>query len=57
MQSFTQSQKTKLLTNPNVLKITENHLVFAPEFKIKAVELYCVGMPVDEIFEAYGFDF
>lgn len=56
MQSFTPSQKKKLLTNPNVLKITENHLVFKPEFKIKAVDHFMRGMTADEIFIAHGFD-
>lgn len=56
MQSFTLDQKRILLENSNVLKITENHLVFTPEFKIKAIKLYSKGMTADEIFISHGFD-
>lgn len=56
MQNFTPDQKKVLLENPNVLKITENHLVFKPEFKVKAVEFYLRGMTADEIFISHGFD-
>ena len=56
MQSFTPYQKKVLLENPNVLKITENHLVFTPEFKIKAVEFYLKGMSDEEIFTSHGFN-
>ena len=56
MQNFTPKQKKVLLENPNVLKITENHLVFIPEFKIKAVEFYLKGMSADEIFLSHGFE-
>ena len=56
MQSFTPHQKKVLLENPNVLKITENHLVFIPEFKIKAVEFYLKGMSPDEILISHGFN-
>lgn len=56
MQNFTPLQKKVLLGNPNVLKITENHLVFQPEFKVKAVDFYLRGMTADEIFIAHGFD-
>ena len=56
VQNFTPNQKKVLLENPNVLKITENHLVFIPEFKIKAVEFYLKGMNADEIFISHGFN-
>ena len=56
MQSFTPHQKKVLLENPNVLKITENHLVFIPKFKINAVEFYLKGMSADEIFISHGFN-
>lgn len=56
MQNFTPHQKKVLLENPNVLKITENHLVFTSDFKIKAVEFNLKGMSADEIFIAHGFD-
>lgn len=56
MQNLSKSQKKTLLDNPNVLKITESHVVFTPAFKIKAVELYASGKLPDEIFEASGID-
>lgn len=56
MQSFSPYQKKILLENPNVLKITENHLVFVPEFKIQAVEFFLKGMTPDEIFISHGFN-
>lgn len=56
MQSFSPHQKKILLENPNVLKITENHLVFIPEFKVKAVEFFLKGMSPEEIFISHGFN-
>lgn len=56
MQSFTAKQKAELLSNPNVVKITENHLNFTPEFMILAVELYYDGLEAEEIFEVNGFN-
>jgi len=56
VQNFTPKQKMVLLENPNVLKITENHLVFKPEFKVRAVEFYLKGMTADEIFISHGFE-
>lgn len=56
MQNFTPQQKKVLLENPNVQKITDNHLVFNPDFKIKAVEFYLKGMTADEIFISHGFE-
>lgn len=56
MQNLSKSQEKALLDNPNVLKITENHVVFTPAFKIKAVELYISGVVPDEIFKESGID-
>lgn len=56
MQNFTPHQKKVLLENPNVLKITDSHLVFTSEFKIKAVEFFLKGMTAEEIFTSHGFD-
>lgn len=56
MQTFTINQKKILLKNPNVLKLTENHLVFKPEFKFIAVNFYLQGMSPDEIFIAHDFN-
>ena len=43
MQSFTSEQKRILLLNPIVLKITNKHVVYRSEFKVKAVELSLRG--------------
>ncbi len=56
MQSFTPNQRTKLLANPNVLKITDSHIIFKPEFMINAVEMFLEGISGDEIFHSHGFD-
>ncbi len=47
------SVRKTLLSNPNVLKITENHVVFTPGFKLKAVELSQQGIPGPVIFEMH----
>ena len=50
MDQLSKDQKQKLLKNPNVEKITENHVVFKASFKIKAVELYINGKSPASIF-------
>lgn len=42
--------KTKTSQNPNVEKITENHVDFKASFKIKAEELYIDGKSPGSIF-------
>ena len=54
MQAFTKYQREVLLRNSNILKITKNHVVYSPEFKIKAVESYHAGVPAKEIFIRAG---
>jgi transposase-like protein len=49
-------QIRKLLENPNVEEITEKHIHFTPEFKIRAVELNLKGTSPEEIFQTHGFD-
>lgn len=56
MQNLTKSQKKILLESPHVVKITESHVVFTPEFKVKAVELYLAGTSPKEIFHLNGID-
>lgn len=51
MDQLSKDQKQKLLKNPNVEKITENHVVFKSTFKIKAVELYLEGKSPEDIFK------
>jgi len=54
MQELTDFQRRKLLKNPNVEKITEKHVVYAAEFKVKAVQSYLNGLSPNEIFTNAG---
>ena len=56
MNRFTQKQKEELLKNPNVLKITDDHLVFTADFKLKAIKLYARGLSADHILLASDFE-
>lgn len=56
MQNLSKAHKKALLENPNVVKITESHVVFTPKFKIKAVELYLSGTSPVDIFLSHGID-
>jgi len=56
MNRFTEKQKEEILKNPNVLKISDEHLVFTPEFKIKALKLHFKGMSTDHILLACDFE-
>ena len=56
MQELTEVQKKVLLKNPNVLKITNSHVVYTPGFKILAVELSSKGEPPTQIFMSNGID-
>ena len=56
MQQLTAEQKKILLNNPNVLKITDSHVVYTPAFKIRAVEFNLKGEPPIEIFAKHGID-
>lgn len=49
-------QRRKLLENPNVEEITEKHIHFTPDFKIKAVQLNLKGVSPEEIFQTHGLD-
>ena len=51
MQELSDYQRRVLLKNPNVEKITEKHVVFKSNFKIKAVEKYLKGWSPNNIFE------
>ena len=50
MHILSPPQRSKLLANRNVLKITEKHIVFTPGFKLKAVELFLEGISAQQIF-------
>jgi|LauGreDrversion4_2_1035121.scaffolds.fasta_scaffold210316_1 transposase len=56
MDHLTDDQRRILTKNSNVLKVTKFHLVYKPEFKIKAVELYIKGISPDNIFIDAGID-
>lgn len=51
MQELSDYQRKVLLSNPNVEKITEKHVIYKSKFKIQAVEKYLKGHKPDEIFE------
>ncbi len=56
MQKLTEEQKKILLKNPNVLKITDSHVVYTPSFKVMAVERNAKGEPPSQIFFSNGID-
>jgi len=56
MQNLSNAHKKALLENPNVVKITESHVVFNPKFKLKAVELYLAGTSPTDIFLSNGIE-
>ena len=54
MHNLSKSQKSELLKNPNVEKITDKHVVFTSKFKVQAVEAYLSGQSQDLIFSKAG---
>lgn len=56
MDHLTDDQRRILSKNSNVLKVTKSHLIYKPEFKIKAVELYLKGISPDKIFIDAGIE-
>ncbi len=56
MQNLSKSQRRSLLSNRNVLKITDSHVVFASHFKVKVAELYKDGESPEVIFTNHGID-
>ena len=56
MQNLSPSQKKALLSNPNVEKITDKHVVYTSSFKTKAVEDYLNGKSPNQIFLDSGID-
>jgi transposase len=57
MKKLTKQQRQDFEKNPNVLKTTDSHVVFRPEFKLKAVKLCDEGMSPKEVFASHGLDF
>lgn len=56
MQSLSDYQRRVLLKNPNVEKVTTNHVIYHSHFKIKAVEKYLDGATPNDIFENADID-
>ena len=56
MDHLTDDQRRILLKNPNVIELTDKHIHFHPDFKIKVVSMYQDGISPVSIFEAHGFD-
>ena len=53
---FSEDERKSLLSNQNVLKVTDKSICFTPEFKLEALKLYKKGQSSNSIFEDYGFD-
>jgi transposase len=56
MANFSESDRSKLLANPNVLKVTASNVSFTPEFKLKALKSHKTGLSPNKIFEDAGID-
>lgn len=56
MPIFTDSDKKQLLSNPWIEKVTDNHIAFTPEFKLKAVKLNLDGHFPANIFKIHEID-
>ncbi|SDY15205.1 hypothetical protein SAMN04488081_2226 [Salimicrobium album] len=53
---FTEAQRKELASNPNVLKVTDRSITYAPAFKVKAVKENQEGKSPSHIFVNHGFD-
>lgn len=56
MPNFTESEKKQLSSNPWIKKVTDDHIVFTPEFKLKAVKLNLEGHFPANIFKSHEID-
>jgi transposase-like protein len=54
MQNLNNEQKSLLLKNPNVKKISESHVFYTSHFKIDAVKQYQHGKSSNDIFRDAG---
>ena len=54
MHNFTSKAQKALMDSGWVQKITKSHVVFTPEFKIKAVQLNLEGFNPTDIFSSLG---
>lgn len=56
MAKFNEFDRSKLLQNPNVLKVISTYVSYTPEFKIKALKSLKAGFLPKKIFEEAGID-
>lgn len=50
MSKFSVAERKKLLSSKYILKVTDSQVLFSPEFKIMAVELFNQGMSPEKVF-------
>jgi len=55
-RTFTEQQIKELEVNPNVLRVSETTITYAPTFKVTAVQAYLAGQTPMEIFLTAGFN-
>ena len=55
-RKFTESQKKKLLLNPNVQNVTGLGVIYTQEFRQMALALYAKGKAANDIFVDAGFN-
>ncbi len=53
---FSEQEIKQLEANPNVQKVTDKTITYAPEFKVEAVKAYEAGQTPMDIFLRAGFD-
>lgn len=51
---FTEAVRKQLESNPNVLKVTESHIVFTAEFKLSCIKKKESGISPKRIFADFG---
>lgn len=56
MPRFTEKDKQLFTASPHVIKVTDSHVHFKAEFKLKAIKLHANGLPPSEVFLKLGID-
>jgi transposase len=56
MSNLSETDKNRLLQNPNVLKVSGSYVTYTPVFKLKAIKLHFAGTPTRQIFVEAGID-
>lgn len=56
MGIFSDLEKKRLLSTKWIERLTKNHVVFSPKFKLKAVKLYLEGYSPSDIFKKFEID-